>query len=72
MEDDRTVTGEHEVIAMSLTCTQCGATVRNDLPRSKMPHHLVFIEELRALGWSITPTTRHENNQRCPKCASSS
>jgi hypothetical protein len=65
MDDD-------DVIAMALTCSTCGATVRNDLPRSKMPHHLDFIEELRKLGWSIAPTTKPGNNQRCPKCVSSS
>jgi hypothetical protein len=59
-----------DVIAMSLTCSKCGTTVTNDLPRSKMPHHLDFIEELRGLGWSFAKLP--DNKQRCPKCASSS
>lgn len=55
-----------EIIAMSLTCTRCGRTVKNDLPRSQMPTQLEFIGHLRSAGWSISkvPNDKH----MCMKC----
>jgi len=61
-----------DVVAMSLTCTRCHATVKNDLPRSQVPTQLDFLHELRAAGWSICDKAWFNQTHKCPKCASSS
>lgn len=59
-----------DVIPMQLTCTGCGRTVKNDLPRSQMPDQIAFNDHLRAAGWSINKTP--DDQHKCLKCASSS
>jgi ribosomal protein S27AE len=70
---------QDDVIAMQLTCSGCGRTVANDLPRSQMPDQLAFLERLRAAGWhamhhhgSDANSGRTSEKRLCPKCASSS
>ena len=60
---------DDDVIPMQLTCTGCGRTVQNDLPRSQMPDQIAFLDHLRAAGWRISalPDDKHA----CLKCASS-
>jgi ribosomal protein S27AE len=58
-----------EVIAMQLSCSRCGRTVKNDLPRSQMPTQIEFLGWLRSAGWSIGKVP--DNKQLCHKCASS-
>lgn len=64
-----------DIIAMSQTCTKCGATVTNDDPTIK--HPLDFLHALRARGWFIPDTmpatTRDAGRPHmCNKCVSSS
>jgi hypothetical protein len=61
---------EDEVIAMQLTCSRCGRTVKNDLPRPQMPTQVEFLKHLRDAGWSIAEVPN--SKQMCLKCASSS
>jgi hypothetical protein len=58
---------EDDVIEMQLSCSGCGRTVKNDLPRSQMPDQLAFLDRLREAGWRLGVNTR-----LCSKCASSS
>ena len=68
-----------EVIAMQLTCSGCGRTVKNDMPRSQMPDVFAFHERLRAAGWqaehhygSGAQGGRTTEKRLCHKCASAS
>lgn len=58
-----------DALAMSLTCSKCGATVTNDMPN--ITHPLALLQALRDRGWTIPNAGGvHQNNHRCPKCAS--
>ena len=70
---------DDDVIDMQLTCSGCGRTVKNDLPRSQMPDQLAFLERLRAAGWraehhygSEARSGQTSEKRLCHKCASSS
>ncbi len=56
------------VIAMSQSCSRCGATVTND--DAEIRHPLEFLQALRDRGWSIPDASGvHHINPKCPKCA---
>ena len=59
-----------DVIAMSQTCSNCGATVVNDDPAIK--HPVEFLDALRARGWFIPESPTGLKPHRCPQCHSSS
>lgn len=70
---------DDDVIPMQLSCSRCGKTVQNDLPRSQMPDVFAFHERLRAAGWaaqhhfsSNAAQGQASEKRLCPKCASSS
>jgi hypothetical protein len=64
-----------DVIAMSQSCSKCGATVTNDDPA--IQHPLDFLQALRERGWQIASTQFGAQSNAankptlCARCASS-
>jgi hypothetical protein len=55
-----------DVIPMSMTCSNCGVTVTNDMP--EIQHPLEFMQALRLRGWKCD----EGKPPRCDKCQTSS
>ena len=59
-----------EVLAMSMTCSKCGHTVKNDMV--DLQDWFQFHDALRARGWFICEKNWYNNTHKCDQCASSS
>jgi hypothetical protein len=58
-----------DVLAMSLTCTKCGHTVKNDMP--EITDWFQFHDALRQRGWFICEKQSYNQTHKCDRCASS-